>query len=329
MINDFLAWTRENEESIDAPFEHSKINNGTLYVHDTGVIEFIPNKETNTQIVLSCAIHGNETAPIEILNSILSEIKKENLQCVHNTLFIFGNPKAINMEKRFCDENLNRLFADGLKDKKENYETKRAKVLIDLLDNFYKKDSFKFHYDLHTAIRDSKISKFAISPFAPQRKIDKHQLTLLKDLSIDAVILGSSPATTFSYHSSSIYNAKSFTLELGKVKKFGENNPADFLEVNKTLRNLINNTYNHNENFGELIIYRIKNEIIKSDDSFDFPFDSKKANFSQFLKGSVIYSENSNEYFSDDDSSFILFPNKNVKLGERAALIITSKDLPI
>ena len=329
MIENFLNWTRENEESIESSFIWKDLEVGQLVIHDTGILEYLPKIKTNKQIVLSCAIHGNETAPIEILNKLISDIKEKKLECIHNILFIFGNPKAINIEKRFYSENLNRLFADGLKGKQDNYETKRAKMLINALDQFYIKSSDKYHYDLHTAIRDSKISKFAISPFAPDRNINLNQLGFLKNMSVEAVILGNSPATTFSYHSSSIYNANSFTLELGKVKRFGENDSRNFIKVEETLRQLVSNTYTETNDYDGLKVFRIKDEVIKTDESFDFPFDDKTANFTQFKNGEILYTENSEEYLSEDDDSYILFPNKKVKQNERAALIITSKGLPI
>ncbi len=168
MITNFLNWTQENENTIDS-FIWKETPKYKLLVHDTGIVEYIPTILTDKQFVLSCAIHGNETAPIEVLNDILTKISEGSLEPIHSTLFIFGNPKAINLEKRFSEENLNRLFAGGLKDKEDNYETIRARRIISLLDGFYKKDSKKFHDDLHTAIRDSKIEKFAMSPFNPTK----------------------------------------------------------------------------------------------------------------------------------------------------------------
>lgn len=329
MISNFLTWTTENEQSIENSFIWKDCDAYQLIVHDTGILEYLPKSHTKEQLILSCAIHGNETAPIEILDSIIEDLFHERIESKKNILFIFGNPKAMNISKRFSEENLNRLFAGGLEGKPENYETLRAKIIIDLVDKFYKPETIKFHYDLHTAIRDSKISKFAISPFAPNLEIDRSQLALLKDLSVDAVILGNSPATTFSYHSSSLYNAKSFTVELGKVKAFGKNDPKDFKDVNSVLREVVQDKYQYRENFEGLKVYKIKTEIIKTHETFNFSFSSETANFTQFLKGSVIYNENNKDYYSEDDSSYILFPNKNVKIGERAALIITSKDLPI
>ncbi|TMP70203.1 succinylglutamate desuccinylase, partial [Pseudoalteromonas ruthenica] len=53
---------------------------------------------------------GNETAPIEICDQLIQSIIKGELVLKQRVLFIYGNPKSINIAKRFVEENLNRLF---------------------------------------------------------------------------------------------------------------------------------------------------------------------------------------------------------------------------
>ncbi len=329
METDFLSWTRNNETYNEQPFIWKEIHNGVLKVLGTGLIEFIPRTLTSTQVVYSCGIHGNETGPIEIINDIISDITSGDLNCIQHTLFIIGNPKAMNLEKRFCTENLNRLFARDLSVKDDNYDVLRAKEIIKVMDNFFKEDTTKIHYDLHTAIKPSELQKFAIYPFTPDRAIDREQLGFLEDSGIDAVVFSNSEATTFSYHSSIKYGASSFTLELGKVQKFGENDRASFKEIEGTLRGILEGTYKKNDSISKLMLFEINIEVIKHDDTFEFSFDNTLPNFSKFKDGQLISKDRTDEIYANGNEQRVIFPNPNVKVGERAALIIRPKRLPM
>ena len=328
MINDFLQWTRDNEYEVE-PFLLKEENGYKLFVHDTGILELIPNSPTDKQFVLSCAIHGNETAPIEVINQIISKIISNEITVKHSTLFIFGNPKAMNIAKRFSDENLNRLFAGGLKEKESNYETKRANKIISILENFYMPDTEKSHYDLHTAIRDSKIEKFAMSPFSRTKTLSKTQAALLSDIGIEAIVQGNAPATTFSYHSSSLFDAHSFTLELGKVRPFGENCSTMQGRLERILISLLDDSYQFHSEVSDLKYFTVDHEIIRNKDDFNFSFSEDVANFTSFKKGELISVDAKEEYHSNKDGSSILFPNSKVRIGQRACLIISAKDLPL
>ena len=57
---DFLTLSRDNEWHLEA--SEFALENGTrVTVHDTGVIEFQPQGTTTKDVVLSSAVHGNET----------------------------------------------------------------------------------------------------------------------------------------------------------------------------------------------------------------------------------------------------------------------------
>jgi succinylglutamate desuccinylase len=328
MIKDFLQWTRENEQPVEK-FNWIEENSYTLIVHDTGIVEYRPKKSTSKQFVLSCAIHGNETAPIEVVNKLLTDISSKKLQPIHHTLFIFGNPKAINLEKRFCDENLNRLFASSIEDRPVNYETLRAKKIRKIVDDFYNNDSEKFHYDLHTAIRDSKIEKFAMSPFQPEKKLNMEQAALLKKMGIEAIVLGNAPATTFSYHSASLYDAEAFTLELGKVRKFGKNDKSMQDNLETVLTDLLTGKYESSTDVSSILFFSVDHELIRNNEDFSFSFSEDQANFTAFNKDELISIDGGEQFLSPKDDSRILFPNSKVKLGQRACLIISAKDLPL
>ncbi|MCV5533608.1 succinylglutamate desuccinylase/aspartoacylase family protein, partial [Escherichia coli] len=52
-------------------------------------------------------------------------------------------------------------------------------------------------------------------------------------------LLSASPTTTFSYYSSRQHGAHAFTVELGKVRPFGENDMTRFIETRQALQELV------------------------------------------------------------------------------------------
>lgn len=60
--------------------------------------------------ILSAGIHGNETAPVELLDAIVDDIIDGQLTPIVRLLVILGNPAALAQQSRFVETNLNRLF---------------------------------------------------------------------------------------------------------------------------------------------------------------------------------------------------------------------------
>ena len=250
---DFLSITRENEETLPESFSfvvtHAESNTqSNVTVSDTGIILFEPLERASTKdIVLSSAVHGNETAPIEICNELIQKLILGELKLTERVLFLFGNPASMNIGQRFVEENLNRLFSGGHSiDQGQgagliNKERHRAVALENAVKAFFEAGSKlsenreRFHYDLHTAIRGSKNDKFAVYPFRHGSPWKKSQLQFLLACGINTILLSHSPTTTFSYYSSNEFGADAFTVELGKVKPFGENDMEEFAKVRHVL----------------------------------------------------------------------------------------------
>ncbi len=293
-----------------------------------GIIEFRPKKKNSTTkaITLSCGIHGNETAPIEILDEIIRDIFNGKITINHELLFIFGNPKAMIVKKRFLYENLNRLFNMAWKKKEKNYEIERAKEIEKhVYDFFSERNNEKIHYDLHTAIKPSIHERFAIYPYIHERDYDSKQLQFLKGCAVTNILLSNGPTTTFSYFSSYNFNAHSFTIELGKVKDFGKNDRNDFLAVDNSLRELISKEELKQEKYNpnDFNVYKVVSSIVKNSEDFEFLVDDTK-NFISFPKGTKISKDKNELYITEHDDERIVFPNKNVALGQRAALMVTN-----
>jgi succinylglutamate desuccinylase len=88
----------------------------------------ITGKEKGPTSMILVGVHGNEKCGIKALKKILPKLKIEK-----GRVFLgFGNPRAIEKNKRFTQANLNRMFkADKFLsgNEKKSYEYKRAQFL--------------------------------------------------------------------------------------------------------------------------------------------------------------------------------------------------------
>jgi len=333
---DFLQLTRSHEYSMTAfNFEvhcTKKMAKTKVSVLDTGIIMFEPlNHISSKDIVLSSAIHGNETAPIEICNTLIKQLILGELHLEHKTLFLFGNPASINISQRFVEENLNRLFSGGhSKDQGQgvgliNKERHRALLLEKTVTNFFNQgQGERFHYDLHTAIRGSKNDKFAVYPFRQNKPWIKEQLQFMLACGINTILFSNAPTTTFSYFSSNEFGAHAFTVELGKVKPFGENDMVKFTGVIGSLTALISGQplaliEYKKEDFS---FFEINQVIDRHCNDFTLNFSDDVENFTDFAIGTVIAQDGEQEIKTQQTGEAIIFPNANVAIGQRALLTV-------
>ncbi len=333
---DFLHLTRSHEFAMSAfSFEVACKNSDakvSVSVLGTGIIMFEPKGvSSGKDIVLSSAVHGNETAPIEICSNLIKQLVLGELHLEHRVLFLLGNPASINIGKRFVEENLNRLFSGGhSQDQGQgegliNKERHRALLLENTVRDFFEAgNGERFHYDLHTAIRGSKNDKFAVYPFRHNKPWVKAQLQFMLACGVNTILFSNSPTTTFSYYSSNEFNAHAFTVELGKVRPFGENDMDNFAAVSASLTNLISGQplqltkYDEN-NFS---FFEIDQIIDRHHDDFALHFSDDVENFTDFPIGTVIATDGKNEIKTQKDGEAIIFPNAHVAIGQRALLTV-------
>ena len=301
-------------------------------IWNTGVIVFEPLQATTKDIILSSGVHGNETAPIELCNVLISDLLAEKLISRCRLMFLFGNPQAIIANTRFIDENLNRLFSgEHAREKTNNLERKRAKLLETYVERFYlgatnnaSTERIRIHYDLHTAIRRSKYEKFAIYPFIGKKAYNKEQLCFLDACGINAVLFHHEPTTTFSYFSSHQYQAHAFTIELGKVFPMGQNKMNKFMAIETMLKKLITDSKLELGNLDDskMHFYRVSRTIDKRANDFEFTFAPDVKNFTEFSKGEALAIESGQSILVEGDREAIVFPNANIPVGQRALLCL-------
>ncbi|MCG9696735.1 succinylglutamate desuccinylase [Shewanella sp. Isolate11] len=332
LSTDFLQFTLAQPKTIAEPFSFSISNHTDVSVWDTGVIVFEPRgwpTEEVHNIVLSSAIHGNETAPIEICNQLITDLLTGKLVTSQRLLFLFGNPPAINNGTRFIEENLNRLFsgAHSVGDGLINAERVRAKKLEHYVERFFLEghpDAQRWHYDLHTAIRGSKHEKFAIYPYRHGKAYSGEQLMFLAACGIETVLFHHEPTTTFSYYSSHQHHAHAFTIELGKVMPMGHNDMTRFIALKQMLTRLISGKDLQLAPFSEagLHLYQVHRSVNKQADDFEFTFANDVENFTAFPKGYVLAKEAGQAIKVNEPNETIVFPNANVPVGQRTVLCL-------
>ncbi len=306
-------------------------------VIDTGIIMFEPSETVaDKDIILSCAIHGNETAPIEICAKLVQQLILGELTVAQRVLFLFGNPPAINIGKRFVKENLNRLFsgAHGYTDKQMATDTLSESYRACLLENTvaafftHQQESgverARYHYDLHTAIRASKQEKFAVYPYRHGKAWCKEQLAFLLACGVNTVLLSNTPTTSFSYFSSCRFSADAFTVELGKVRPFGENNMDNFSAITHTLTRLIAGEDVDVQPYkaDDFNIYAVSQTINRTQQDFRLHFANDVLNFTDFPENSLLATDGDNEFRTQTMGEAIIFPNADVAIGQRALLTV-------
>lgn len=331
---DFLALALASEPVETAALLHESAHL-RVYQRAPGIFEFVPSKcgqdkdpASQAKIILSCGIHGNETAPIEICNTLAQQLVRGKIFCQRPLLMIFGNIDAIKADQRFISENLNRLFKKNDANTLGNTEQQRAQIIMSAVDAFAKSSEPLIHYDLHTAIRDSHFPLFAVEPVDEKPSSNIFHYQLFEKLGVKAVLRNHLPTNTFSRYTFANFSAQAFTLELGKVKPFGENPQSTQKKALDMLSFLIGDgTLEGKKSVVlTLTIFKIVHQIIKHTKGFKLHLESSLPNFSRLPKNRCVAEDENYRYSPKTNSEYIVFPNPNVAIGQRAGLIISPKD---
>lgn len=291
-----------------------------------GALEVRPaqDRDNGTDLLLSAGIHGNETAPIELLDELIRSIARSELQPRARILFLFGNPEAMRRGERYVEQDVNRLF-NGRHEQSGGAEALRACELERLAATFFSiPDRYRLHYDLHTAIRGSKIEQFALYPWKEGRQHSRQELARLRAAGMEAVLLQNKPSIVFSAYTYDKLGAEAFTLELGKARPFGQNQEVDLTRLRTRLEQMIEGTEpDLDESLEGLQLFSVAREIIKHSDGFRLHLPLEVENFSPLDKGFVLADDLSDSrWVVEEEGARIIFPNPKVKNGLRAGILI-------
>lgn len=281
-------------------------------------------RDNGMSLLLSAGIHGNETAPIELLDELLHGIARGEIKPQARILFLFGNPEAMRTGARYIEHDVNRLF-NGRHEQSSGVEALRACALERLATTFFSvQGRTRLHYDLHTAIRGSKIEQFALYPYKEGRQHSRRELARLRAAGMEAVLLQSKPSITFTAFTYETLGAEAFTLELGKARPFGQNNEIKLDLLQARLRQIIEgNEPQEGDALDGLQLFSVAREIIKHSDSFHLHLPADIENFSELSQGYLLAEDLAEtRWIVEEEGARIIFPNPKVKNGLRAGILI-------
>lgn len=306
----------------------------TVTVLDRGVLLLEPDGPSAESLVVSVGIHGNETAPMELVDGLVANILAGTQRVGCRLLVIVGNPEAAIVQRRFVEHNLNRLFS-GTHRTSGTAEAKRAERLEDHVVAFFGGAGGAdggggqlAHLDLHTAIRRSKRERFAIAPFGSALSTTSEYFLLTAD--VGTVVQMSGPSTTFSYFTSVFCGADSLTIELGRVRPRGENDLSELAVFEVALRSRVagrSPAHGRVEDGLELEVFEVADEILRHvEHGFTLNLDEDVPNFTELAVGHQLTSgppeAEAGGYRLDEPGLAVVFPNPHVPVGQRVALVV-------
>ncbi|SAK65210.1 succinylglutamate desuccinylase [Caballeronia fortuita] len=318
LLGDFLTFTLGGARPGVA---HGLAPSGVRWTwQGEGVLLLEPAQTPRHSVLASAGIHGDETAPIEMLSSLVADIANGRAPLAARMLVILGNIGAMRAGERYIDDDLNRLFSGRHASSPDSREAPRAAELEDAALKFF--DGVvhaKWHIDMHTAIRASVFEQFALLPHtgAP---LARAMFDWLRDARLQAVLLHREKGNTFTHFTAQHANALACTLELGKVRPFGQNDLARFAASDAALRRLIAGEA-AKEN-APLRVFTVVAQIDKQSEHFVLNVASDVPNFTAFAAGTELARDGDYRYRVSHDEERIVFPNPKVKPGLRAGLMV-------
>jgi len=340
-LDDFLAFTLTG----GAPAEQDGACAGGAvrwqWLGD-GLLAFEPaaaDAATRASVLVSAGVHGDETAPIELLSMLVRDLAAGTLPLACRLLVVLGNVPAMRAGERYLDDDLNRLFSGRHAQVPASREAPRAAQLEAAAAAFFAAapaGSARWHIDMHTAIRASVFEQFALLPHTgtpPTRAM----VEWLGDARIAAVLLHTAKGNTYSHFTAEHCGALACTLELGKVRPFGQNDLTRFAPADRAVRKLVSGGRGGHPPTDVDAgggrpplprVFTVIDQITKQSDALELFVAADVANFTAFARGTVLAQDGDYRYTVKHDEERIVFPNPTVKPGLRAGLLVvdTTRD---
>jgi succinylglutamate desuccinylase len=272
------------------------------------------------RLLLSVGVHGDETAPIELLAHLLDALALTPQALTPDLMVVVGNPVAIAQQKRYVDADLNRMFCATRGALQSADEADRADEIMRATESFFGMAADKWHLDLHTAIRPSHFPTFAVVP-AARPDAGKSLLPWLASAGTGAAILNDKPAATFSAWTAQTFGAASATLELGRVGTLGANDLSQFAEARAALDALLRGGKPPGAERAPRV-FKVRQELIKHSERFRMAFDRDTWNFTPMQAGALIAEDGDVVYRVGSAIEYVVFPNPDVRPGLRAGLMV-------
>src|ERR1700710_888349 len=293
-----------------------------------GIVRFEPQNAVLRSVVASAGIHGDETAPIEMLSMLVADIASGNAVLKSRVLVIFGNIDAMRASCRYRDDDLNRLFNGRYLELAASHESPRAAELENVTRAFFAEADAdadaahaKWHIDMHTAIRPSVFEQFALLPYT-REPLSRAMFDWLQDAGLSAVLLHKEKSNTFTHFTAEQSGALACTLELGKVRPFKHNDLKRFAACDAALRRLIAAEAPLSKSGDTLKVFTVIGQITKQSEALKLHVAGDVANFTPFERGTMLAEDGDYRYEVTRAEERIVFPNPTVKPGLRAGLMV-------
>ena len=285
-----------------------------------------PAEGKRLRLLLSVGVHGDETAPIEMLAHLLQELAVAPQALQVDLMVVVGNLAAIAQGRRYLDADLNRLFTTKRGDLEAVIEAERADTIMRATEAFFSGyDGEKWHFDLHTAIRKSFYPMFAIVPDVIDERAKIKLAAWLGGAGIEAIILNSKLAPTYSAYTATQFGATSCTAELGQVGILGNNDLSQFALTSAAIDSMLRSGDTLAFRHAMPLVFQVAQEIVKRSDNFQLTFDRSTQNFTAMEPGTLIATDSAGNYSVGVAPEYVVFPNPDVRIGQRAGLMVVRR----
>lgn len=181
---------------------------------------FLGDTEAPLEIVVSVGIHGDEVAGIEAVLRVINSYGYNIAHSEKKVAFVLGNPRAISLNRRFSDIDLNRCFGSEQGNK---YENIRASVLLSAIQNT------QYLLDIHQTIEPTS-RPFGIFP-NDLRSIDFFRsLKVIEDVVLTDIQKSVYGGYSFDEYMISKKSAVAVTAEVGSIS-----NPVSSVRIAEDL----------------------------------------------------------------------------------------------
>jgi succinylglutamate desuccinylase len=330
MLDDFLAYTLAGTRPAAHEAQGVCANGVRWSWLDDGVLMMEPAAQHpgTRSVLVSAGVHGDETAPIELLAFLVRDIANSSAALTCRLMVILGNVDAMRDAVRYRDDDLNRLFSGRHLQVPQSHEAPRAAALEQAALRFFAAASdepgARRHIDMHTAIRASAFEQFALLPHTG-KPFSRAMFEWLGQARISAVLLHTTRGNTYSHFTAQACGADACTLELGKVRPFGENDLTRFAGADLALRDLLAGTHGHTGSEATIAlprVFTVIDQLTKHSDAFELLLAADVPNFTPFAKDTLLARDGDYRYIVRHDEERIVFPNATVKPGLRAGLLV-------
>ncbi|MEK6350851.1 MAG: succinylglutamate desuccinylase [Burkholderia sp.] len=278
-------------------------------------------------VLVSAGVHGDETAPIELVSALVRDLTRGALPLTSRLLVVLGHPGAMRAGTRYLDDDLNRLFNGRHAQRADSRDAPRAAALEAAALRFFEGApagrQARWHLDMHTAIRASAFERFALLPHTGEPPT-RAMIDWLGRAGIAAVLLHTEKGNTYSQFTASACGALTCTLELGKVRPFGQNDLSRFAAADAAVRQLVSGTLFRADDVPPAPprVFTVIGQITKQSEAFELFVANDVPNFTPLPRDTLVARDGSYRYQVSHDEERIVFPNPSVKPGLRAGLMV-------